>query len=85
VSIRKKPRNWRLVIEDAKEFQKKFGENSTIKFWMVCAKKERNGRPLFEMITRLREINQLKNGRDKIPSNIELETQIRELESERDF
>jgi len=90
ISIRKKPKNWRLVIEDAEKFQKEFGENGAVKYWINFVEREKIGKPLFKLITVLREIKQLEDQLDKLRANyettpaqiVDLEMDIRNLKNE---
>jgi membrane protein YdbS with pleckstrin-like domain len=90
ISNEKKPYNWRLVIKDANDFQKKFGQSDKIKFWICRTKQRKDGMPLHKIVTNLREIKQLEIKRDiliakkaTIPVRVyNIETRIKILKDE---
>lgn len=60
VSIKKQPRNWRLVIEDAMQFLKEFGDHKEkIGFQMYTTRTNKNASSLYSLLSLFRELNKL--------------------------
>jgi lipid II:glycine glycyltransferase (peptidoglycan interpeptide bridge formation enzyme) len=54
------PKNWRLVIEDAKKFKKEFGDkNGKIDFWISATRTNKSASTLYELLSYCRELEKL--------------------------